>query len=180
MEIWKDVVGYEGIYEVSNLGRVRTHENKTTTSVRHGVRHWKQRILKQKATKDNCCRVILWKNKQERTFLVHRLVALAFLPLEEGRDYVNHIDGNRLNNTLENLEWCNHQENNNHAFETGLMTTNHAVILYDKETKQVHSFRSKAKASEFLGKNSGYISGILNKGKTVVDSRYIIQEKRAN
>lgn len=179
MEIWKDVVGYEGIYEVSNLGRVRTHENKTTTSVKHGVRHWKQRILKQKVSKDNNCRVSLWKDKTDKTWLVHRLVALAFLPLEEGRDYVNHIDGHRLNNTVENLEWCNHKENNNHAFDTGLMTSNHSVILYDTETKQAHNFRSKAKASEFLGKNQGYISYLLGRGQNKY-SKYLIQVKRAN
>lgn len=179
MEIWRDVVGYEGIYEVSNLGRVRTHENKTTNSIRHGIRKWKQRVLKQKISKDNNHRVSLWKEKAEKTWLVHRLVALAFIPLEEGRYSVNHIDGSRFNNTVENLEWCNHKENNNHAFDSGLMTSNHSVILYDTEAKQVHNFRSKAKASEFLGMNHGYISCLLKRGQSK-SSKYLIQVKRAN
>ena len=59
MEIWKDVVGYEGIYEVSNKGKVRTHKNKTTYTEKHGVRKWEQRILKQKSDKHNSKRVTL-------------------------------------------------------------------------------------------------------------------------
>lgn len=122
-EIWKDIVGYEGIYEVSNTGKVRTHKDKTTLSDRHGIRKWKQRELKQKVSKDNSCRVSLWKNKKEQTWLVHRLVALSFIPKIPGKEYINHIDGSRLNNTVENLEWCNHKENNNHAFDTGSSLT---------------------------------------------------------
>lgn len=62
---WKDVVGYEGIYEVSDTGEVRTKEGKTTYTERHGVRRWKQRTLKQKVSKDNTCRVSLWKGGKE-------------------------------------------------------------------------------------------------------------------
>lgn len=165
MEVWKDVVGYEGIYEVSNLGRVRTHKDKVTHSVKHGLRKWKQRILKQKVGKDRSYRIILWKDKKEKTWLVHRLVALAFIPTVEGKDFINHIDGNRLNNSVENLEWCTSKENNNHAFDTRLMTTNQEVILFNKYTKETHYFRSKTKASEFLGKYHGFISDQMKKGE---------------
>jgi hypothetical protein len=165
MEVWKNVVGYEGIYEVSNLGQVRTHKNKTTFTVKHGVRKWQQRILKQKITKDRTCRVNLWSDGTEQTWLVHRLVAFAFIPLVEGKDFINHIDGNRLNNTVENLEWCTYKENSNHAFDTGLAHTNQEVILFNKYTKETHYFRSKTKASEFLGKNHGFISCRMNRGK---------------
>lgn len=164
--VWKDTIGYEGIYEVSNTGLVRTHENKVTYTEKHGVRKWKQRILKQKIHhKDKTCRVSLWKDGKEKTWLVHRIVALAFIPLVEGKDYINHIDGSRLNNCVDNLEWCNHQENNNHAFDNGLIKTSHSVVLYNKTTKEMHYFRSKAKASEFLVGNTRLISGLLTKGK---------------
>src|SRR5690606_13076082 len=103
---WKDVPGYEGIYEVSRSGQIRTKEGKTTFSKLHGKRVWRQRILKQKVSKDKCCRVSLWKGGKERTWLVHRLVAKAFIPRVEGKNYINHIDGNRLNNHADNLEWC--------------------------------------------------------------------------
>lgn len=164
---WRDVVGYEGIYEVSDTGLVRTHKDKVTHSTRSGVRHWNQRVLKQKVSKDNCCRVSLYKNKSEKTWLVHRLVAIAFLPMQPGKEYVNHIDGNRLNNNLSNLEWCDHKENNNHAFDTGLMPCE-PVILFNTKTKEYHRFRSMAKASEFLGRNPGYISAVLKNGKRSV------------
>lgn len=165
MEIWKYVVGYEGIYEVSNLGRVRTHKDKITFSDLHGIRKWKQRILKDKTPNGRDVRVTLWKNKKPKDYLVHRLVANAFLPRIYGKDCVNHIDGNPKNNNVGNLEWCNYKENSNHAFDTGLAHTNQEILLLDTITKETHHFRSKAKASEFLGRNKGYVSGLMIKGK---------------
>lgn len=163
--VWKDVVGYEGIYEVSKCGQVRTKEGKTTSNARYKKRVWKQRILKQKVSKDDTCRVSLWRNGKERTWLVHRLIAKAFIPKVEEKDYINHIDGNRLNNHVDNLEWCDHTENNNHAFDNGLMTTNKQIVLMNKKTKDLKYFRSLAKASEHLGFNSGYLSGMFKNGR---------------
>ncbi|MDN4609149.1 NUMOD4 motif-containing HNH endonuclease [Sporosarcina highlanderae] len=173
---WRDVVGYEGIYEVSDTGEVRTKEGKTTYTERHGVRKWKQRVLKQKVGKDNSCRVALWKDGKDRTWLVHRIVAKAFIPRVEGKEYINHIDGSRLNNNVDNLEWCDHTENNNHAFDTDLMTSHTKIVLLHNGTKETHLFRSMAKASEFLGRNSGYVSGVLKKGKTEIDDYTIFIE----
>ena len=119
-EVWKDVKGYEGIYEVSTLGRVRTHKDKTTFTEKHGVRKWKQRILKAKKCKQNSHRVDLWKGGVNKTWLVHRLVALAFIPNTNNLETVNHIDGNRLNNCADNLEWLSHGDNIRHAFALGL------------------------------------------------------------
>jgi hypothetical protein len=163
--IWNDVVGYEGIYEVSNTGLVRTHKNKTTHSKLHGVRHWKQRILKDKTPNGRDTRVTLWKNGKSKDFLVHRLVAEAFVQKIPGKECINHIDGNPKNNNVENLEWCTYKENQNHAFDNGLAKTNQEIILFNKDTKETHYFRSKAKASEFLGKSHGFVSNLLNKGK---------------
>lgn len=162
---WRSVIGYEGIYEVSRCGEVRTKEGKTTFSKLHGKRVWKQRVLKQKTSKDNTRRVSLWKNGKERTWLVHRIVAKAFIPRVKGKDFINHIDGNRLNNHVDNLEWCDHTENNNHGFDNDLMNSNDKVILLNKETNETFYFRSKAKASEFIGKNRGYISNVTKKGR---------------
>ena len=72
-EIWRDIIGYEGLYEVSNFGKVRTHKDKVTHSDRHGIRHWKQRILKPKSKASREPRVALWKDKQPTDYLVHRL-----------------------------------------------------------------------------------------------------------
>lgn len=174
---WRDVVGYEGIYEVSSAGEVRTKEGKTTYTKKHGVRRWKQRVLKQKTSKDDTCRVSLWKDGKERTWLVHRLVAKAFLPKVQEKKYINHIDGSRLNNHVSNLEWCDHKENNNHAFNNDLIQTGKKIVLVHKETKKAHYFRSRAKADEFLGKYAGYLSAKLVKGDSDLENYLIFTER---
>lgn len=167
--MWKDIPGYEGIYEASTTGQIRSKEGKVTYSERHGKRVWKSRVLKQKIGKDKCCRVTLYKNKKEKTLLVHRLVAATFLPKINGKEFVNHIDGNRLNNAVENLEWCNHKENNNHAFDNDLIKTGKKVILKNLKTGEIEHFRSLSKASEQLGKNVGYISNSIKRGSLNVE-----------
>lgn len=165
MEIWKDVPGYDGIYEVSSAGRVRTAENKTTHSIRAGERKWRQRILKQKTDADGYKRVSLWKDKKAKWFLVHRLVAMAFVEIEEGKDFVNHKDGMPGNNGISNLEWCTSKENNAHAVENGLNCHADPIILFNIESKEVFRFNSKAEASRYVGKNPAYISNLLKTGK---------------
>lgn len=169
-EIWKDIVGYENIYEVSSYGRVRTAVGKTTYTERHGVRHWKQRYLKNKTPKGRDVRVSLWKDGKTKSFLVHRLVAFAFIPEIEGKTSINHKDGNPKNNHVDNLEWCNHLENNRHAFENNLMTTQNETILINHTTKEKHSFRSMVVASFFLGRNRGYIHNCLRKNRKITDA----------
>lgn len=168
-EIWKDVVGYENIYEVSNLGRIRSAKGKTTHSVLHGTRKWTPRVLKQKISEDGTCRADLWKNKAPKTFLVHQLVANAFIKKVEGKDYINHIDGNRLNNHVDNLEWCTYEENNRHAFKNGLMPTNQFVILENLTNNELHKFTSMSKASEFLGRSHGFVKSAIDKDEYIVD-----------
>lgn len=167
--VWKDVVGYEDIYEVSNTGLVRSHKNKITYTERHGVRHWKPRILKDKTPNGRDVRVSLWKNGKSKDYLVHRLVAEAFIPKVEGKTCINHIDGNPKNNRVSNLEWCNHNENNNHAFDNDLIKTGKKIILLDKQTHEPLYFRSLSRASLFLGHNDGYLSNALKQGINEID-----------
>lgn len=112
MEIWKDVKGYEGLYQVSNLGRV-----KGLPFFKTGVKGYlmKERILKPGIT-EGYARVVLTKNGVRTTMKVHRLVAAAFLGEQKGL-CVNHIDSNRSNNNINNLEWVTHLENIRHARE---------------------------------------------------------------
>ncbi|MED1602625.1 NUMOD4 domain-containing protein [Alkalihalophilus marmarensis] len=175
MEVWKEIPGYERIYEASNTGKIRTHRDKTTHTVLHGIRKWKQRELKQKVSKDNCHRVCLWKGNKEKTLLVHRLVALAFLEKPKGKDYINHIDGDRNNNHVSNLEWCDYKENNNHAFDNGLIKTNKEVVLMDIATKELHYFRSLSKASAFLGFHPATLSNRIRKGKAEIEGFKIFE-----
>lgn len=165
MENWKDIVGYEGIYQVSDEGRVRTVQGKTTHSTFHGSRIWNERILKQKTDKYGYKRVSLWKNKKPKDFLVHRLVALAFIPKPIGKEIINHKDCNVINNYIDNLEWCTYAENLQHAYENGLNKSCKNVILTNKITGESHEFISMSKASKFLGNAHGYVSGLIKKGK---------------
>ena len=78
LEKWKCIEGYEDLYEVSNTGFIRTKEGKTTFTKRHGIRKWKQRILKDKTPNGRDYRIALWKDGKVKYFLAHRLVAIAF------------------------------------------------------------------------------------------------------
>lgn len=171
MEIWKDIPDYEGIYEVSNEGKVRTKEGKTTQSILHGERTWKSIVLKEKNPNGRDVRVSLYRDKVEKQWLVHRLVAKAFIPNPENKPCVNHKDGNPRNNNVNNLEWSTHEENQNHAFDNDLVNTNTRMFLRNKDTGDLKEFRSMAKASEFLGWNTGYVSGKLAAGKPEVNSK---------
>jgi len=170
-EIWKPIPFYEEVYEASNFGRIRTIDGKLTYSTRHGVRRWNGRILKNKTKevdKKTGYRVTLWINKKSKDWLVARLVALAFYGIPDGfylkttgnRMTVNHIDGNRLNNRVENIEWLTLKENIQHAFKNGLMSYQHKIGLIDKNGKY-KEFRSKSEAGLYLGRTDGYISGTL-------------------
>lgn len=160
-EVWKDIPEYEGIYQASTFGRIRTVDGKVTHSVRHGVRKWSGRILKFKGVNPKTGnRVSLWKGKTHRDFLVARLIGFTFLGIPEDlRMTINHIDGNRFNNNIENLEWLSLGDNIRHAFETGLMTTQKPVNLIIKGVEI--EFRSLSLASRNIGRGSKYISDCL-------------------
>lgn len=100
-EIWKDIEGYEGLYQVSNMGRVK--------SVRKNI------ILKNSIARNGYKRVHLYKNKKGKHFQIHRLVANAFIPNPDNLPQVNHKDENKLNNCADNLEWCTPEYNYNYG-----------------------------------------------------------------
>lgn len=124
MEQWKDIPGYEGLYQASTQGRIRTCEGKITSSARFEKRVWKQRILKQKLCKNRKgrtdARVSLWKDRKEKTWLVSRLVALTWCDGYADGLTVNHKNGNPLDNSAQNLEWMTRAANIQHGFKNGL------------------------------------------------------------
>lgn len=116
IEIWKDIIDYEGLYQISNLGRVKSLKRFSVI---------KDRIMKPQLHRTGYKMVGLRKRgKGIKFFRVHRLVAREFVlnPISEPKKlFVNHIDGNKLNNNYKNLEWCTLQENLAHAFRNGLI-----------------------------------------------------------
>jgi len=140
MEIWKDVKGYEGIYQISNKGRIK----KVNTD----------NILKPSLAGKGYFRIGLRKDKKPKYYYIHRLVAEAFIPNVDNKEFVNHKDLNKLNNNVDNLEWCTPKENNNyrgHQLKRNISTTIwYLKKKYPKEKELIdmlQDFRSKI---EFL------------------------------
>lgn len=153
-EIYKTITDYPN-YEVSNLGNVR---NKKTGQV-------------LKPGKNNCgyLKVDLRKEGKRKHFLIHRLVSTVFIPNPETKNEVNHINGIKTDNRVENLEWVTHSENVNHSFRTGLNKITNNPNPKQKvrciETNQ--EFESQLSASKYFGCNHGSIHYSIYKGHSV-------------
>lgn len=176
MEIWKDIPGYEGDYQASSEGRIRSVDGKTTWSKRHDTeRRWKGRVLKQKGDRRLGLRVSLWKDGKPKYMLVARLVAMAFIGMPKDGDTVNHIDGNRLNNNVENLEWLSLADNIRHGFRTGLFEKNQKPVVLKTEKAEI-SFPSLSAADRFLGRKVGYVHNRLKYATTAVSAEGVLYE----
>ena len=114
-EIWKDIPEYEGLYQISNYGQI-----KSLTFINKQCKKKREKILKSYINNRGYKIIKLTKNKTKKAFFIHRLVAENFIDNLENKKEVNHIDGNKLNNNVKNLEWCTRSENMHHAYEIGL------------------------------------------------------------
>lgn len=147
-EIWKNIKNYEGLYQVSNIGRIKSFKRNES-------------IMQPNDNGKGYLQVGLSKNGKRSYFKIHRLVAEAFIPNPYSKPEVNHIDGNKQNNTVENLEWCTTKENCQHRQKTGLGNIEAAtkakykiVLKYDLKTgKILEEFESAKAAALSLGSN---------------------------
>ena len=168
-EIWKDIQDYEGLYQVSNLGNVRTLSFRGSGLTRP-----------MKASPTNCgyYKVQLHKNGKGKMLYVHRLVALAFIPNPYNKKQINHIDGNKANNHVSNLEWASASDNQLHSIAHGLrqpspMTgrtgrknpNSKPIYQCDLDGKVIARWDSISDACRFFGKGTSHISQCLT-GKT--------------
>jgi len=119
IEEWRDIEYYEGIYQVSNTGKVRSVDRKVVYSTGQ-VRVHKGRLLGLRENHRGYPQAMLSKNNRQHNKVVHRLVANAFIPNPENKEQVNHISGVKNDNNVTNLEWCTKEENELHAMENGL------------------------------------------------------------
>ncbi len=128
-EIWKPIPDFEGLYEISNLGRVKALKRKKNCNRGWG---WiKEHIMKQTTANSEYCRVPLTNKEHiKKYYLVHRLVAQAFIDNPNNYPEVNHINGDKLDNSVNNLEWCDRQYNIKHAYKMGLNPSKKKMIEY--------------------------------------------------
>jgi len=117
-EIWKDIENYEGLYKISNFGNIKAMPKKA------GFNNRKEKLLKYKINQFGYLTIGLCKNSKRKWFMIHRLIANAFISSIKNKPQVNHKDGNKQNNHIDNLEWCTSSENLKHAFKIGLRNGN--------------------------------------------------------
>ena len=163
-EIWKDIEGYEGMYQVSNMGRVRSVERTAWNG--KGYRTVAERILKAGNSGLGYLVVTLCKEGENKNHLIHRLVAKAFLPNADNLPEVNHKDENKENNKAENLEWVTCSENINHGTRNKRMAEKLSKPIFgiDKVTGLIVEFPSAQEAERQLGIAHNNICACL-KGK---------------
>ena len=156
-EEWKDIEGYEGRYQVSNCGRIRSF---LTKCVRNNVEICDENSHMMKPVHNifGYCVVRLHKNDGGKAFAVHRLVAKAFILNPNNLPQVNHMDGNKQNNNSDNLEWVTAKENIAHSFSTGLHMegSDHPITIIHKEKlHEVVGFRKLGLSFREIGEQFG-------------------------
>ena len=152
-ELWCPINGYEGLYSISNFGRVLSH-------------HWgKSRILKQRVSPRGYSQVNLTKNSKLTTFRVHGLVAKHFLRNPNGLTEINHKDENKSNNRADNLEWCTRSHNVNYGTRISRQRLGviKGVVQYDRKGDFVASYDSLTRASREVGLTVSHIAGCCKK-----------------
>jgi hypothetical protein len=160
-EIWKDIKGYEGLYQVSNLGRVKSFKGKTPV------------IFKLNSAVTGYKECALRKDGNKEVIGVHRLVVMHFLPPQPDKPWVNHKDGDKINNRVDNLEWSTPSENNKHAYATGLKISLKGVQTHSNKLteEQVIAIRTtlshlpQKEVAEMFGIHNGTVSRIKSRQK---------------
>lgn len=169
IEIWKDVPGYEGYYQASNLGRVKSIER----VVKHnygGPKKIKERILKGNVNRHGYLRVNLSRKGLRKSFSIHRIVAMTFIG--ESDLVVNHIDGVKTNNNINNLEYVTSQENTAHAVRTGLIKNNSRI----NKDKIIKDYQNGSRIRELEKKyNTSHhdIRNILSENNVTIENKGI-------
>lgn len=151
-EFWKDIKGYEGLYQASNLGRIRSY-------YKHNYRDKNGAVISQTTFKyikpiqtsrtNQYYKVTLTKNKIQKQMRLHRVIATTFIPNPYNKKQVNHMDGNKQNNRVDNLEWCTCKENVNHAYDNNLRK--HKIVkMINPKTGAIKIFYRRTQIEKYL------------------------------
>jgi hypothetical protein len=162
-EIWKDIPNYEGLYQISNLGRVKSLSRKWSP---------RETVLKAEGKSEEYLHVSLWKDRTSSHLYIHRCVAELFIPNPNNLPYVNHKDENKRNNTVDNLEWCSAQYNSNYGTRNERVgksqvngtTKSYPVIQTDLDGKFIAEYPSIMEAHRQTGISVNGIRVMCNGG----------------
>ena len=148
MNNWYPIKGWEGLYEINKNGEVRNAKNKNTIV----------------GDINNCgyYRVSLYNQGQSKRYFRHRLVAEQFLDKPEGKDFVNHIDGDKSNNSLENLEWVSQSENEKHGFENGLKQKTNKPFIIEFVNGDIKEYENQYVCAKEIGCSQSSVKNWLN------------------
>lgn len=167
VEEWRDIPGFEGDYQVSTNGAVKSYKLS-----REG------RMLKQCLDRYGYLKVILYKDNKPHYFTVHRLVALTFLTKEDGKNSVDHIDFNRTNNNIKNLRWCTGKENTIHSYNAGRLASlrPRGVSAVSPDGEKMY-FPSMREAERITGVSMTAIRNRINGKMDSIKGWYFYKEK---
>jgi hypothetical protein len=173
-EIWKDLIGFEGFYKISNLGRIKSIDRYVNSSLKNQKSVLRiGKILKLSLDRYGYLKVNIRKNNIKKNITIHRAVALTFIKNTKNLEQVNHIDGNKQNNYVENLEWITNDDNIAHGVKNNLFVfgeNHHNSKLTNQQVKEIkEKYIPKIYSSYKLAKEYGVsrpnINSIIN-GKT--------------
>lgn len=153
-EVWKDIYGYEGLYQISNIGNVKSCDRYVFAGIgsNHKYQHIKEHLLKQKGG-GKYIQVILSKNGKTKAFTIHRLVAQAFIPNPDNLPCINHKDENPKNNRVDNLEWCTYKYNNEYNNRIDKCCNKISKTLKEKHLSHKWTDEQKKRISESVKKS---------------------------
>lgn len=147
---------YEGHYEISNLGNIKSLKKKNPN-----------KLLSKRIDRGGYYSVRLCRQGQICTLFLHRLLAIAFIPYVKSKPFINHINGNKLDNSLDNLEWCTHSENIKHAYKTGLLKVKSTSVIDICTGKSYSSIKEASEAIKIsYGTCRNYLNGSIKTNKT--------------
>lgn len=177
---WKSIDGYEGYYEVSNCGKVRSVDRVIMNTTKNGKPRpckIKGRVLKTHTRKDGRLQVALSIEGKLSTQSVHVLVANAFMPNKNKTLEINHIDGEHKNNNVSNLEWVNRDVNIKHAFSNRLYSTMKKVALLDVNGNIEKVYPSESSACRDIGMAQGKISRAIRRNGTCNNRKWMFVDE---